>query len=31
VGWSMRPDMHRILVIDALEMGIYQRCPHPED
>ena len=21
VGWSMRPDMHRSLVIDALEMG----------
>ena len=27
VGWSMRPDMHRSLVIDALEMGIYQRLP----
>ena len=22
VGWSMRPDMHRNLVIDALEMGL---------
>jgi len=29
VGWSMRPDMHRRLVIDALEMGVYQRRPHP--
>jgi putative transposase len=29
VGWSMRPDMHRRLVIDALEMGIYQRLPQP--
>ena len=27
VGWSMRPDMHRSLVIDALEMGVYQRRP----
>ena len=27
VGWSMRPDMHRSLVIDALEMGVFQRCP----
>lgn len=27
VGWSMRADMHRSLVIDALEMGIYQRRP----
>jgi len=25
VGWSMRPDMHRSLVIDALEMGVFQR------
>jgi putative transposase len=25
VGWSMRPDMHRSLVIDALEMGLFQR------
>jgi putative transposase len=24
-GWSMRPDMHRGLVIDALEMGLFQR------
>ena len=24
VGWSMRPDMHRSLVIDALEMGLFQ-------
>jgi transposase InsO family protein len=23
LGWSMRPDMHRSLVIDALEMGIF--------
>lgn len=29
VGWSMRPDMHRNLVIDALEMGAYQRRPQP--
>jgi putative transposase len=29
VGWSMRPDMHRSLVIDALEMGVYQRRPQP--
>ena len=27
VGRSMRPDMHRSLVIDALEMGLFQRCP----
>jgi transposase InsO family protein len=27
VGWSMRPDMHRSLVIDALEMGVFQRRP----
>ena len=27
VGWSMRSDMHRSLVIDALEMGVYQRRP----
>jgi len=27
VGWSMRPEMHRSLVIDALEMGVYQRRP----
>ena len=27
VGWSMRPDMHRSLVIDALEMGLFQRHP----
>jgi transposase InsO family protein len=27
IGWSMRPDMHRDLVIDALEMAWYQRCP----
>jgi putative transposase len=26
----MRPDMHRSLVIDALEMGVYQRPPQPE-
>jgi transposase InsO family protein len=25
VGWSMRPDMHRSLVIDALEMAVFQR------
>ena len=30
VGWSMRPDMHRRLVIDALEMGLFQRCPQRE-
>ena len=23
VGWSMRPDLHRSLVIDALEMGLF--------
>jgi putative transposase len=27
VGWSMRPDMHRSLVIDALEMAVFQRRP----
>jgi transposase InsO family protein len=27
VGWSMRPDMQRDLVIDALEMAWYQRRP----
>jgi putative transposase len=27
VGWSLHPDMDRSLVIDALEMGIFQRCP----
>jgi len=27
VGWSMRPDMHRSRVIDALEMGLFQRRP----
>ena len=27
VGWSMRPDMHRSLVVDALEMGLFQRRP----
>ena len=27
VGWSMRPDLHRSLVIDALEMGLLQRHP----
>lgn len=27
VGWSMRPDMHCSLVIDALEMGLFQRRP----
>ncbi len=27
VGWSMRPDMHRSLVIDAVEMGPFQRRP----
>ncbi len=27
VGWSMREDMHRSLVIDALEMGLFQRRP----
>jgi putative transposase len=26
-GWSMRPDLHRSLVIDALEMGLFQRRP----
>ena len=27
VGWSMQPDMRRDLVIDALEMAWFQRCP----
>jgi transposase InsO family protein len=27
VGWSMRPDMHRNLVIDALEMAWFRRNP----
>jgi hypothetical protein len=27
VGWSMPPDMHRSLVIDALEMAWFQRRP----
>jgi len=27
IGWSMRPDMHRNLVIDALEMAWFQRNP----
>src|SRR5580700_8523346 len=27
VGWSMRPDMQRSLVIDALEMAWFQRNP----
>jgi putative transposase len=27
VGWSMWRDVHRILVIDALEMGLFQRRP----
>lgn len=27
VGWSMREDLHRSLVIDALEMAWYQRRP----
>jgi transposase InsO family protein len=27
VGWLMRPDMHRNLVIDTLEMGLFQRRP----
>jgi transposase InsO family protein len=27
IGWSMRPDMHRDLVIDALKMAWYQRNP----
>ena len=27
VGWSMRPDMHRNLVIDALEMAWFGRNP----
>jgi len=27
VGWSMRPDLHRSLVMDALEMGLFQRRP----
>jgi putative transposase len=27
VGWSMRPDLRRRLVIDALEMGLFQRHP----
>src|SRR5580658_9776979 len=27
VGWSMQPDMRRNLVIDALEMARFHRCP----
>jgi transposase InsO family protein len=27
VGWSMRPDMQRDLLIDALEMAWFRRCP----
>jgi hypothetical protein len=27
VGWSMRPDMQRDLVIDALEMARFKRNP----
>ena len=27
VGWSMRPDMHRSLVVDALEMAWFKRNP----
>jgi transposase InsO family protein len=27
VGWSMRPDMQRKLVIDALEMAWFKRNP----
>jgi transposase InsO family protein len=27
VGWSMRPDMQRDLVIDALEMAWFKRNP----
>jgi putative transposase len=27
VGWSVRPDMNRSLVIDALELGLFQRRP----
>jgi putative transposase len=27
VGWSMRPDMQRSLVIDALEMAWFRRNP----
>jgi putative transposase len=27
VGWSMQPDMRRDLVIDALEMAWFRRCP----
>jgi len=27
IGWSMRPDMHRDLVIDALEMAWFARHP----
>jgi transposase InsO family protein len=30
VGWSMRPDMQRDLVIDALEMAWHQRRPGKE-
>ncbi len=26
-GWSMRPDMHRNLVINAFKMAWHQRCP----
>jgi putative transposase len=31
VGWSMRPDMQRDLVIDALEMAWLRRCPDKKE
>lgn len=30
-GWSMRPDIHRSPVIDALEMGVFQPRPRKEE
>jgi transposase InsO family protein len=30
IGWSMRPDMHRDLVIDALKMAWFKRNPGKE-
>jgi len=29
VGWSMRPDLEAELVVDALEMALARRRPHP--
>src|SRR5439155_20403485 len=29
VGWAMRDDLRTELVLDALEMAIWNRCPGP--